>query len=135
MTDNKKAFWFAVSGQITVYVIQYLILPFFIHISAYDPLRNKLAIVISAACISAIWMAFIRTRFSGWIAGIVPYTILATFFNPHDYYGIGVGVFDIGVITIAIYSFFVIVTELVVWVVINLIRKYMKRKHMTDTEQ
>lgn len=117
----------AVSGQILLYAVQYLIIPRLFWISPSDTARNITAIVLSTGIIALVWMLAVSDKLVGWILGIIPYFLLILAFHPAYSYGIGNGMFDFDILTIVILSFFVMATEIAVWSIIKACQFLQKR--------
>lgn len=122
-----KSFCLAILGQIVLYGIQYIALPAFLWISPYDTARNLVFIVLSTILLSLVWMLLVSICLSGWLVGIIPYTLAVCIYHPDSAYGIGVGMVDFSVITVIIYSLLILLSEFVMWFTIKLVWKFRKK--------
>ena len=109
-------------SQLTIYVVQFLLLPAVVHIYPSDSHRNFMAISITTAVISIVGMLLFSDQLRFWLGTIVIYAILVLIYHPDNLYGIGYGMFANDIISIVVLTFNVMAVQIVCWIVVKTVK-------------
>lgn len=113
---------------ILLYIIQYIILPHIIIIYPSDVERVYLTIILSTLLIVLPTMAFLADRFRYWLIFLLLYPILVVLYHPANIYGIGYGMFSIGLLTIVFLTIAVLLTEFLCWGLVKFLKTIIAKR-------
>lgn len=119
-------------SQITIYLIQFLLVPIVIHIYPSDLHGNFVAICTTTAIITIAGMLMFTDKLRLWLNTIVIYAILVFIYHPNHLYGIGYGMFTNNSIQIVVLIFTVIVIQMVCWIFVKclkLLKDFLRKIH------
>lgn len=114
-------------AQVILYLVQYTIIPALIPVWESGNYSFEI-ISCTTVLIASVCMTFFSSLFRYWVLGYLVYLVLITVHPHNGYYNIGYGTTSLTFLLVYVYAVFVLILEIIVWVVIAIIKRSLKQR-------